>query len=486
MVLCVSRGVGDGTTLASSSAESAHATGILGVTFCRQTVKLTKAQTDGLYLLILGCLIFVSSALAAERLGIAWMVDFKAIYFGTRCLIEHRDPYQESELLKVFESEGGGNLSDPTEAGRKQAEMLYVNVPTSFLVVAPFAQLKWPAAHLLWMTVTGAALMLSAFLIWSLASEASPILSGALICIWIINCIPLLLLGNAAGIAISFCAIGVWTFARRRFEMLGVTLFSLSIVLKPQDICLVWLFYLLAGGTYRRRAWQIFSLSMLLCLGAIAWTSQSSPNWPSELHQNIVSTITPGGVNDPGPSHLRTLTVGTMTDLQSVLSIFWNNPRFYDAASFTICGALMLLWILAFLRSSSPARDPWLALAFVSCLTLLPVYHRTHDAKLLLLVIPACAFLGKTNARIGRVAALVTTGALVLTGDIPIYILVTLAKKLPDPSEGLTWKVANVVLARPGPLVLLMGSSFFLFAFLFKRPQSSSPGFENTSAESHE
>src|SRR5579872_7421110 len=101
---------------------------MLGVDFLQTDVKLTKPQTDGLYLLIIGCLIFVSAALMAERLGIAWMVDFKAIYFGTRCLIEHRDPYQESELVKVFVSEGGEELSDPTEGGRTQAEMLYVNV----------------------------------------------------------------------------------------------------------------------------------------------------------------------------------------------------------------------------------------------------------------------------------------------------------------------------------------------------------------------
>ncbi len=445
-------------------------------------MKLTKPQTDGLYLLILGCLIFVSAALMAERLGIAWMVDFKAIYFGTRCLIEHRDPYQESELVKVFVSEGGEELSDPTEGGRSQAEMLYVNVPTSFLVVAPFAQIKWPLAHLLWMTVSCAALMLAAFLIWGLA-KARPILSGALICFWIINCVPLLLVGNAAALAISFCAIAVWTFARQRFEVLGVILFSLSLVLKPQDIGLIWLFYLLAGGTYRTRAWQVFAFSMLLCLGAIAWTSQSSPNWLRELHQNIAETTVPGGVNDPGPSHLRTLTVGTMTDLQSVLSIFWNDPRFYDTASLVICGALLLLWAAAFVRSNS-GKSQWLSLAFVSCLTLLPVYHRTHDAKLLILVLPACAGLAATNAQMGRIAVLVTTGALVLTGDIPIYLLVTLAKKLPDPSVGLTWKIANVLLARPGPLMLLIASSFFLFALIFRTPGSSLRESHDGSAES--
>ena len=40
------------------------------------------------------------------RTGNQW-VDFRAIYFGSRCLIDHQNPYNVSELESVYRTEGG-------------------------------------------------------------------------------------------------------------------------------------------------------------------------------------------------------------------------------------------------------------------------------------------------------------------------------------------------------------------------------------------
>ena len=32
------------------------------------------------------------------------MLDFRGVYFSARCLLEHSDPYKESETLRVYQS----------------------------------------------------------------------------------------------------------------------------------------------------------------------------------------------------------------------------------------------------------------------------------------------------------------------------------------------------------------------------------------------
>ena len=44
-----------------------------------------------------------------------------------------------------------------------QAVVLYVNVPTTFIVVAPFAMLPWGPAHVLWVVLTAGVFILAAY-----------------------------------------------------------------------------------------------------------------------------------------------------------------------------------------------------------------------------------------------------------------------------------------------------------------------------------
>jgi len=57
-------------------------------------------------------------------------VDFRAVYYGTRCLLEHHNPYNVNELEQVYRTEGGERPSETIQA--RQAVILYVNMPTAF------------------------------------------------------------------------------------------------------------------------------------------------------------------------------------------------------------------------------------------------------------------------------------------------------------------------------------------------------------------
>jgi hypothetical protein len=153
-------------------------------------------------------------------------------------------------------------------------------------------------------------------------------------------------------------------------------------------------------------------------------------------------------------------------DLQAAISIFRDDPRIYNPASYLFCGALLLLWAARTVRSSfSPARA-WIALAAIVPLTMLLTYHRPWDAKLLMLTIPACAMLWAEGGRIARIALLVNSAGLLLTADIPLAILNSVTNQMHLGTTGIFAQMLTVVMIRPASLILLVMSIFYLWVYL--------------------
>ena len=155
-----------------------------------------------------------------------------------------------------------------------------------------------------------------------------------------------------------------------------------------------------------------------------------------------------------------------MVNLQTVVSVFRDDPHFYNLVSYLICIPLLLVWAFVTMRSRpSPKRD-WLALAAIAALTMLPVYHRTQDTKLLLLAVPACAMLWAEGGRIGRLARLVTTAGFVLTGDLPWVVILALIGRLHLPATWFFQQVVMAVQVFPVPLILLAMGIFYLWVYV--------------------
>jgi hypothetical protein len=102
---------------------------------------------------------------------------------------------------------------------------------------------------------------------------------------------------------------------------------------------------------------------------------------------------------------------------------------------------------------------------------MLVTYHRLYDAKLLLLVVPACAMLWAEGGRIGRLALLVTTAGIVATADLPLIIFLALTRNLHISTAGLSGKILTVALARPVPLILLAMGIFYLWIYMRREPE---------------
>lgn len=312
-------------------------------------------------------------------------------------------------------------------------------------------------------------LVVAGFLAWdlacTLAGEKTSIISLMLICLLLINSELLLSCGNLAGVVIALCVVGVWCFLQQRFVMTGVFCLAMSLGMKPHDSGFVWL-CLLALQSSRRLALRSALAAGMIGVFAVMWVSHVAPGWLTELRSNVVSTSVKGDLNDPGPSSLSGHSAASIVNLQSVLSVFRDDPRMYNPITYTTCGALLLSVLISMVGSRCSRGRFALATAATVPLSLLITYHRPYDAKLLLLTVPACALLWSRGGLIRWPAFFLQLLAIVFTGDIMLATESIFARHLYVASSTFSAKVQLVVYDHFAPLTLFAMGTFYLYALL--------------------
>lgn len=400
------------------------------------------------------------------------MTDFGGTYYGARCVMQHRDPYDTKSALREFESDGGRLPFSSLQA--KVALIVItigVNLPTALLLVAPFAMMPWGIAQVLWIVLMEGLLVLAAFLIGDMGTGKAQIIPVSLAGAVLANCEILFVVGNVAGISVSLCIVATWCFLKERHVLAGVLLLAVSLVLKPHDAGFVWLYFLLAGGAHRKRALQTLVVTGILGLFAAIWIAPSSPHWVQELHRNHIRVAARGGTSDPGPFGISSRTAIPILGLQAAFSALRDDPQFYNPVSYLISGLLILMWAIAVLCRRYSRDGALLALSAISVLTLLPVYHRTYDAKLLLLTLPACALLWNAGGARRWISLGLTSAAILVTSDLPMLGLSMASKGVIVSTSTLTGKMFYLAL-QPAPLVLLATGIFYLWAYADYQAQS--------------
>jgi uncharacterized membrane protein (UPF0136 family) len=425
---------------------------------------MTRTRLDGLYLLVLGCLVFLLLGIALENAGPTSLADFRALYYPARCLIEQGDPYNQSQVMRVYRAEGASRFLD--SATNRQIATQNVYPPTAFPLSVPLALLPWGPAHILWIALTAGSFIFASFLIWNLSEIYAPTPSGALLCFFLANSQLVIICGNVAGIVISLCVVAVWCFLRERFIGAGILCLALGLAVKPHDAGLVWLFFLLAGGLYRKRALQTLLATVALSLPALVWVWLVSPHWMQELHFNLQAFSAHGGINDPGLASTGGHGLDMLISLQSAFSFFWDNPSFYNPATYLVCAPLLLVWAFVTVRARPSPKKFWLGLATIAALSMLPVYHRQIDAMLLILTVPACVLLWAEGGLVGRLAMLVNAVGFVVIGDLPWAILLGFINHLHLPATGLAGQISTAVQVCTIPLILLAMSVFYLSLYV--------------------
>ena len=429
---------------------------------------MTKSRLDALLLPLLGSILFIMLGALMEHSGPLGQEDFKGLYYGARCALRNLDPYRPNQPLLEYRAEGGKFPSSPRlDDALRQVVANYVNVPTTVLLVALVAALPWQAAVVVWMILTGAAFLLASLLVWNAASATAPWLSGGLLCLLIVNSELLLYSGNLAGIAVSLSVIAACCFLQNRFVLAGVLCLAIALAMKPQDAGLIWLYFLLAGAAQRKRALAGLAVTAAIALAAVLWISHIAPHWWPELEANVSASFSGHGLNNPGRENLSARGFGMMNSLQPMFALISDSPRFFNLASCAVCAVPLLLWCLKTVRAPHSQRSAWFALASISALGMLPVYHRTYDAKLLLLAIPACASLWKQGGAPRWIALALTAAAILANGDLFWIVVFNYT--------GFSLRSLNIGISIV-PLVLLAVGIFYLYVYLRPTQAQDEPG----------
>lgn len=395
--------------------------------------------------------------------NLAGATGFRGVYFGTKCLLHGCDPYQVNQLTRFYEIEG---QELPAKASDRETLIRYVNLPTTFLIVVPFALLPWKAAVFFWVGLTVSLFLLSVFAIEHIGARASPGTSLILTCILLLNCEVLFATSNTAGLAVGVCVIAVYCLTQKRYALLGIACLAVGLAVKPHDVGFIWLYFVLAGGPDRKRALKALGITSILAVIAFIWTSIAAPHWIPEMTANLTQINGPGGLNEPGPNSLTGSTAAMVIDLQAAISVFRDDPSFYTVVTYFVCGVLLLLWGIRTLRRPNSGDSSWFALSPVAAITLLITYHRPYDAKLLIVTIPACALLWSRGGYLGKVALAITTLGILMTSDITLAISLEIARKLHIAPVTFQGKVLTVLFTRPASLVLLLNAVFYLCVYL--------------------
>jgi hypothetical protein len=400
---------------------------------------------------------------ALERGAGLGVMGFPGIYFGTNCLLHGGDPYDPHQLQKTYSAAG---FTEPDSAALRQSVSLYVNLPPTFLFVAPFACLPLAAAQILWLILLMSSFLLAAFLIWRMSSEYSPSATLLLMFVVLANCEIIFSGGNTAGFVVSLCVIAVWSFLQERFVRTGIVCLAFGLAVKPHDTGLIWLYFLLADRIQRIRALKALGLSLVLAIIAMAWVTRVAPHWLPELRSNLATISGPGGINEPGPTSIGVNSPDMIIDLQTVMSFFSDVPGVYNATTYVVCGLLILAWFIAVLRYPQSHQNAWFVLVSAVSISMLVTYHRSYDAKLLLLGVPACAMLWTEGGVLAWIALILSTAGVVSTSDIPLAILVRATRHWYSPNASLVSRTLVAVATRPAPFCLLAIATFYLLIYV--------------------
>ena len=419
-------------------------------------MKLLKKE---LHLLMIGFAGAVFLAVGASRV-VHSSNDFVPVYSGALCLLHGCNPYNTSQLEQQFFAAGGRVPDLPS-----WEIDVPVYPPSTFLVLSPLALLQFPTARIVWFVLNGCLFVTAAALVAFLCPPQRRWAAAILVSLFLVASSILLVLGQPALLAISLLVIGTSHLLRGRLLPVGSALLMLSLAVKPQIGGLIVLYLLVRGAQRRYAAVALGGAFALLLLGG--WMLQTHPHsadWPSSLRANLSATLSPGGSADPRPANQQA--IGDV-NLQALTSIFFVPAGIFNPAAYVIFLALLMLFVMASLGGES-GMD-WLALGALTVLSLLPVYHRFYDTRMLLLTVPALLIVSQKRRRLGAAMT-----ALTLLSVVSVQYRVQLFLLQHEQFQTvLQHKLWFTLLLRQQSLELLVLFALYLVAmFSFRSPRA--------------
>jgi hypothetical protein len=331
--------------------------------------------------------------IAAMAVGVAWfawrgpvralqeggLYDFKLIYSGARAWLLGANPYDLESVVGAWI--GAGGAADDPALDRPVSSLVYA--PPTFVILAPFAALPWPAAGIAWTLFNVALFVLAVGAIAALAGlRGNSALGFWGAALWLAPFGTGFGLGQISLLVLAMGALGHVLRARGGggSAFAGGALMGAGAVIKPQ---LGLLFVVYEAGRMR---WRVLAgagaaAAILVVLGA-ARLASSGVSWLGVWRRHIgefpFADGDPTGTNPVAYLQYQfAYPLHTLTDDRLLVQVL----------VLGILGAVSLAYFFVDLkrgRERGESKAELVSLSMVSVVTLLITYHRIYDAVLLL------------------------------------------------------------------------------------------------------
>jgi len=310
--------------------------------------------------------------------------DFLSPYIQTRAWMEGEDPYSPANLVALWPSGAEqplfvkNDLADSSLVLKRGIPTAYP--PTCFVLLSTVAWLPWNLALHLWLAIS---LLAFGSTVWALISLIGFGWQQKLTYVFLALALALapfhtgLAAGSMIVLVVGFCAVAMLAAERQRNMVAGV-LIAVAVGLKPQ-IGLPFFIYYLLRGRWRVVTTSAIVLAIVAAIGVFRLTMNHTPWIDNYRYDNkiLFANGSLGDFTERNPLRF------SLVNLQVLLYTFVPDRTWANVLTLLIAGALGFLWLLL-LRRRAGNKSGLLALAALTVLSLLPVYHRLYDASLLI------------------------------------------------------------------------------------------------------
>jgi Glycosyltransferase family 87 len=349
------------------------------------------------------------------RHGTEWN-DFLSPYIQSGLWIQGADPYAAKNLVKHWPARKPmftfvmRDAADGSLVAKRGVPSPYPI--TSFVVLSPLALLSWNMAQFVWivLSVGAVAIMICSVVAMAGVSWREP--KAWIFAAFTLALAPIhtgLVTENPAVLVVALCVATVWVAEHSR-ENLAALLLALTVCLKPQvGICFL-LFFLLQRRW--RIAWVASGLCSFIALIAISRMSIAGTPWLFTYINNSRQAFSSGAINDFSEANPVWF---HMLNLQVALDPLPGKVSSSNFGALAVGVVLMCGWLRLGLKSGRHST-PLLSLSTLVVISLLPIYHRSYDAALLVLPLGWALLQGMQQtaaprSTLGLIALFLTPGA---------------------------------------------------------------------------
>ena len=335
--------------------------------------------------------------------------DYLPVYGSVRCILDRCNPYTVSSVAAQMLSHGvNPALLNP--GFWSNHSMLYP--PLTYYLLAPLGFFDYGTSAAIWFWVSAGAFIASCLIFARLSPNSSRMFVVVALSVVLATSSDLLRLGQVSGITLAFIFTGSILFLTRKYRIAAALTLFIAAGLKPQLALPILTYFLIPRESrkYAAGALAFFVLASILAMALLTYQTGSA-HWVKDLLAEL-HAATPVGPNAP-------IDTGII-NLEGLTSLISGNAVLYRAVDGCIFAATLALIAVGWLRAKNEWTRDWVAVACISMLTLLLVYHRTYDMRIQVLTFPALGMLWEKSKKTAAVLTgvgcfLVFSTALVLS-----------------------------------------------------------------------